>query len=113
MEKVKIEKPADWFNMVLPEKMTKHPEKTGGFKGTFSFNITGDNGGNWAVTIDGAQLSVKAEMDPGSVFTITMKDENFVKLMNGEMSGQVAFMSGKLKFKGSMGTAMKLQGLLF
>jgi putative sterol carrier protein len=42
-----------------------------------------------------------------------MKDEDFVKLMNGELNGQVAFMSGKLKFKGSMSTAMKLQGLLF
>ena len=55
----------------------------------------------------------KGEADPNSQFTITMKDEDFVKLMNGELNGQVAFMSGKLKFKGSMSTAMKLQGLLF
>jgi putative sterol carrier protein len=42
-----------------------------------------------------------------------MKDENFMSLMNGEINGQQAFMSGKLKFKGNMSKAMKLQELLF
>jgi putative sterol carrier protein len=110
---VKIEKPADWFEKVLPEKLSKNPDKTGGFAGTFSFNISGDTGGEWAVTIKGKELEVKPGMDPASAFTISIKDENFVKLMNGELSGQVAFMTGKLKFKGNMGTAMKLQALLF
>lgn len=109
----KIERPADWFDKVLPEKVKQHPEKAGGFTGTFSFNITGDAGGEWAVTIDGPSFNVKAGSDPKSVFTITMKDENFVKMMNGEIKGQVAFMTGKLRFKGDMGSAMKLQGLLF
>jgi putative sterol carrier protein len=113
MASVKIEKPADWFDKILPEKMTQHPEKSGGFSGTFSFKINGDKGGEWAVTIQDAKLAVNPGMDPESKFTITMKDEDFVKLMNGELNGQVAFMTGKLKFKGSMSTAMKLQGLLF
>jgi putative sterol carrier protein len=42
-----------------------------------------------------------------------MKDENFVKMMNGELSGPNAFMTGKLKFKGAVSQAMKLRGLLF
>jgi len=41
-----------------------------------------------------------------------MTDENFVKMMNGQLNGQAAFMAGKLKFTGSMGKAMKLSGLL-
>lgn len=114
MDKPKIEKPADWFNNVLPPKLAANPEKAGGFKGSFGFKITGETGGEWTVSIDGSNMSVKeGTMDPAAVFSITIKDEDFVKLMNGQLNGQAAFMSGKLKFKGSMGTAMKLQGLLF
>jgi putative sterol carrier protein len=110
---VKIQKPEEWFDKILPEKVAKNPEKAGGFAGTFSFNIQGDSGGEWAVTIENGGCTVKKGMDPQSAFTITIKDENFVKLMNGELNGQMAFMTGKLKFKGNMGTAVKLQGLLF
>lgn len=114
MDKPIIEKPADWFNNVLPGKLSEHPEKAGGFNGSFGFKINGDNGGEWTVTIEGKELSVKeGTMDPASVFSITIKAEDFVKLMNGQLSGQSAFMTGKLKFKGSMSVAMKLQGLLF
>jgi len=114
MDKPQIEKPADWFDNILPGKLSAHPEKAGGFSGSFAFKITGEKGGEWTVTINGKEMDIKAgSMDPNSVFSITIKDDDFVKLMNGKLSGQSAFMTGKLKFKGSMGTAMKLQGLLF
>jgi putative sterol carrier protein len=114
MEKQAIEKPSDWFTNILPSKLSANPEKAGGFNGSFGFKITGDSGGEWTVTINGKEMDVKeGTMAPDTVFSITIKDEDFVKLMNGKLSGQVAFMTGKLKFKGSMGTAMKLQGLLF
>ena len=43
--------------------------------------------------------------------TLKMKDVDYVKLVNNELSGQKAFMSGKLKFKGDMNAGMKLQKL--
>ena len=67
----------------------------------------------WTAVLKNAELKVEQGIKEDSVFTITVKDDDFVKMMNGELSGQVAFMSGKLKFKGNMGQAMKLQGLLF
>ena len=61
MDKIKIEKPADWFDKILPEKVANNPDKTGGFNGTFSFNLLGDNGGNWAVTLQNKQCQIKKE----------------------------------------------------
>jgi putative sterol carrier protein len=107
----KIENAAEWFDRVLPEKFD--PAETGGFSGTFSFKISGDLGGDWNVTIAGSDLTVREGVADDSLFTVAMKDENFMKLMNGEINGQQAFMSGKLKFKGNMSKAMKLQSLLF
>jgi putative sterol carrier protein len=43
--------------------------------------------------------------------TISIGDENFVKLISGRLDGTMAFMTGKLKVKGDMGLAMKLPQL--
>ena len=44
--------------------------------------------------------------------TLTMTDAIFVQIADGTMKPQTAFMRGKLKIKGSMGLAMKLQGVI-
>lgn len=109
-----IEKPHEWFDRVLPETVKSEPEKVDGFSGTLYFDITGDDGGTWTVRIDGNEVDVRPEGDPAEAqFTVKMKAKNFVKMMNGEMSGANAFMTGKLKFKGDVSKAMKLRGLLF
>jgi len=108
-----IEKPADWFDKILPETVAEHPEKIAGFNGTIAFNISGDLGGEWAVTINEGKVEVRKEVAPDASFSVKIKDVNFIKMMNGELSGPNAFMTGRLKFKGEISQAMKLRGLLF
>jgi putative sterol carrier protein len=43
--------------------------------------------------------------------TITTSAETFEKIRNGEQNPTTAYMTGKLKIKGDMGAAMKLQKL--
>lgn len=108
-----IEQPSEWFDRVLPETVRDFPEKVAGFAGTLLFNITGDNGGVWTVHIEEGQVDVQTGDGREAQFTVKMKDKNFVRMMNGEISGPNAFMSGKLKFRGDVTKAMKLRGLLF
>jgi len=100
----------EFIETALPEKL-KDPEALKGLDFTLQFNITGDNGGEWVLAIK----DQKAEITEGTVekpkITLKMKDVNFLKLVNGEITGQKAFMTGKLKFKGDMNTGMKLQKL--
>ena len=44
--------------------------------------------------------------------TMSMTSEDFVKMFKGELKPTMAFMSGKLKIKGNMGLAMKLENLM-
>lgn len=55
------------------------------------------------------------EVQPGTHaspnITITMKEDDYLAMVNGKLNGQMAFMSGKLKIAGDMGLALKLQNL--
>ncbi len=41
--------------------------------------------------------------------TFSASEENFEKIVSGEQNPTTAYMTGKLKIKGDMGAAMKLQ----
>jgi putative sterol carrier protein len=43
--------------------------------------------------------------------TISASEDNFSKMVAGELNPTTAYMTGKLKIKGDMGAAMKLQKL--
>jgi putative sterol carrier protein len=73
--------------------------------------------------IDGAQWTIDLRVDHGDVYegapkdcspdlTLTISDDNFVKLVMGKLNQQQAFLMRKLKISGSMGMAMKLQPIL-
>jgi putative sterol carrier protein len=103
--------PADQITK-LEENLRANPEKVAGMNGIFQFDLSGEGGGVWHVSLangDGHVAEGPAE-SPGVV--ISMAADDFVALTEGRLDGTMAFMSGKLKVKGDMGLAMKLQTLL-
>jgi putative sterol carrier protein len=82
--------------------------KTAGMNNSYLFEIEG--AGTWLVTVDDGTVSV-AEGDGEADTTISTNEENFEKIVAGELNPTTAYMTGKLKIKGDMGAAMKLQKL--
>ena len=82
--------------------------KTAGMNNTYVFAIEG--AGTWtvAVTDDGVTVS---DGDQGGDCTLEASAETFAKIAAGEQNATTAYMTGKLKIKGDMGAAMKLQKL--
>ncbi|MFQ5666829.1 MAG: SCP2 sterol-binding domain-containing protein [Candidatus Binatia bacterium] len=107
-----ISQPSEWFERELPATVKAEPKKIEDFNGTLLFTINGERGGSWTVDIHNQQLQVKGEAVEKPDITITMKDGDFVDFINKKLAGQMAFMTGKLKVKGNMQLAMKLQGLI-
>ncbi|HWL58844.1 MAG TPA: SCP2 sterol-binding domain-containing protein [Paracoccus sp. (in: a-proteobacteria)] len=79
--------------------------KAKGFDGTAKFVIEGE--GSVYIDADGARAA-----DDEADVTLTASRETFEGLLSGDVNPTMAFMTGKLKVDGAMGTAMKLGALL-
>ena len=66
----------------------------------------------WTIDLKTTGTVYKGEPKSKANVTIIMSDETFTQLAEGKLDGQKAFMSGKLKTKGNMMFATKLDGVL-
>ena len=82
--------------------------KAAGLTASYVFEI--DGAGTWLVDVDDGKVSV-SENGGNADTTISTSADTFMKIANGEQNPTSAYMSGKLKVKGDMGQAMKLQKL--
>jgi len=82
--------------------------KMAGMNNSYVFDI--DGAGQWFVTVEDGVVSVR-EGEGEADCTISTTEENFQKILSREQNATSAYMTGKLKIKGDMGAAMKLQKL--
>jgi putative sterol carrier protein len=94
------------FFDALPSRVD--PSRTAGMSNTYVFDVEG--AGTWTVQVDDGKVSV-SEGDQGGDVTISASQETFERIVRGEQNPTTAYMTGKLKVKGDMGAAMKLQKL--
>jgi putative sterol carrier protein len=84
------------------------PAKTAGMTSSYVFDI--DGAGQWRVEVDDGKVTVADGAGDADAVISTSK-ETFEKIIAGEQNPTSAYMTGKLKVKGDMGAAMKLQKL--
>jgi putative sterol carrier protein len=83
--------------------------KTAGMNNSYGFDIEG--AGEWTVKVADGAVTVAEGMEENIEVTISASQEVFEKIISGEQNATSAYMTGKLKLKGDMGAAMKLQKL--
>jgi len=105
----------------------KSPELAATFKkieGLMSEDLVKSIGGRYQFDLKGVEpcYIIDLKTPPGRAgpgpsvdkpdVTLTLEPGDFVKMFDGKLNATSAFMSGKLKIKGDMGLAMKLEKLL-
>ncbi|XP_075885148.1 hydroxysteroid dehydrogenase-like protein 2 [Nelusetta ayraudi] len=102
-----IEKTFNAIQGVLNEDVVKS------VKGVYQFDLSGEHAGVWFLDLKSGAGSTGEGQPPAKadVF-MSMDSGDFTKMFAGKLKPTLAFMSGKLKIKGDMALAMKLEKLM-
>jgi putative sterol carrier protein len=93
----------------IQNRIKSHPEKSAGLNATYQFDLSGES---WTLKIaNGAPELIQGPAQSPNTTLIATTDD-WMNIATGKLNPVTAFMQQKLKVKGDMGLAMKLQGLL-
>jgi putative sterol carrier protein len=97
----------EFFEQALPTRFK--PEKAKGIDATVQLNLSGSNPTDWVITLKDQKIQAKQGTIAEPTLILKATEADFLDLVNGKLSAEKAFFSGKLNFKGNLGTALKLR----
>ena len=86
--------------------------KADGVDATYLFQLEGDGGGAWTLTVRNNTISVSEGALPNPSVTFNMKASDYVDLANGDLGGMKAVVTRKLKISGNIALAQKMNDFL-
>jgi putative sterol carrier protein len=98
----------DYFE-TLPQRF--QPGAAKGVHAIFQFELSGDGGGTYHVKVEDGSIAITEGPAAKANATIKMKGEDYVKMVNGQLSGTMAFLKGQMKIAGDMMLAQKMKDL--
>jgi putative sterol carrier protein len=84
------------------------PENAEGVDAVIQYHLTGEEAGDWIVTIQNGQVGVAEGIAENPKMTLTADSQDYKEVITGKQNGMTAFMQGKLKLAGDLNLAMKL-----
>jgi len=88
-----------------------NPEAAKGVDAVFQLDITGEGGGNWAAVIKDGTCRIQEGSHADPTVRLTMSADTWLAMVNREVNGMHAFMSGRLKVSGDIMLAQRLEQL--
>jgi putative sterol carrier protein len=99
----------DDFMSQIPSAL--RPDKASGVNAVIAFHLTGEQGGDWTITIRDQQCTVEKKVAVNPRMTLTATSKDCMDVLTGKLDGMRAFMQGKLRVSGDTGLAMKMTSL--
>ena len=82
-----------------------------GLNAIFQLDITGEGGGTWNVEIKNGACQINEGTHESPNVTLTMSTETWLGIVNRELNGIQAFLSGKLNANGDFMLAQRIEQL--
>ena len=84
------------------------PEKAAGVNAVIQYKLTGDQAGDYIISIEDDVCKVEEGQAENPTMTLNADGEYFRDVLLGKEDGMKGFMMGKLKLAGDLNLAMKL-----
>ena len=82
-----------------------------GLNAVFQFELSGDGGGQYNIAVNDGTMEVKEGTAATPSVTIKMSADDYLKLINGQLNGTMAYMKGQMKVTGNLMLAQKMQAV--
>ncbi len=84
------------------------PSAAAGLEVVYQFDITGDGGGQWYAAVKDGKCEVTSGRHASPTTTVTAQAKHYLDIANGKANEMMAFALGRIKVKGNIPAAMKL-----
>ncbi len=84
------------------------PEKAAGIDAVIQYNLSGEQGGDWIITIKDDACTTEQGVAENPRLTLIADAGDYIDILTGKLNAMSAFAGGKLKLKGDLNLAMKL-----
>jgi predicted lipid carrier protein YhbT len=79
-----------------------------GIRGTFRFDVR--DVGSWFVAIDDGRVAIRQDPRSDAECVIEGSEEDLVAILNGKLRAIIAFMQGRIRFKGDIALFTRFYG---
>lgn len=93
----------------LPGKLD--PDAAEDLDAVYQFDLSGPQGGQYILTVHHGTCQVAEGRHDDPHVILSLAGEDCLKVLNGQLGGPAAAMSGRLKVSGDLGLAMQLKAL--
>lgn len=94
--------------LIFNHEKAFRPDKAAGLEVVVQYHLTGDEGGDYIITLKDDACHVEEGIAEDPTMTLTADGRYFGDVLLGKKNGMKGFMLGKLQLAGDLNLAMKL-----
>ena len=105
---MEVKTPEEFFEKQLPLRFK--PDKAVGIDSVIQLSLSGgQREQDWVMIIKNQKLQISKGTNPSASLSLRITESDFLDIINGKLSAEKAFFTGRIRFQGNISVALKLR----